>query len=418
MMDGDNKIKQKFYFYDTNALIFLKDKVFEDDNNFAISSRTIEEIENIKINSKSEDLKYQARCISRMLDDNQDKYEVYIVTQDCIDEIRKKRLEETNDNIIVASCFLYDLNHDDIDVVFVSGDLNCKIIADKIWGLNVEGVYNDMEDYKGWIEIQDDIKMAKFYENKLNEYELINGQYIVFKDKDGEVVDKYRWSDNEFIKTQRKSLKSLLFGDIKPKDVYQEFAIDSLINNDFTIITGKAGSGKSLLALAYAIWAIQTTGKYTKLKMIFNPCSVRGSSEMGFYSGNKIEKSIQKIGNILIGKFGDEYAINTLIGQDKLELIPLSDSRGIEIKDGEILYVTEAQNMSIDMCKLIIQRAAEGAKIILEGDIDAQVDSYMFEGSKNGLRRAVEVFKGEDSFSCVYLPNIYRHRLGLIAEKM
>ena len=99
-------------------------------------------------------------------------------------------------------------------------------------------------------------------------------------------------------------------------------------------------------------------------------------------------------------------------------LIPLSDIRGFETTDNSILYCTEAQNMDIYLLKTVLQRAKDGAKVIIEGDIEEQVDSYAFANDKNGMRRAIEVFKGETEFSCVKLQTIYRGRIAEIADKM
>ena len=140
---------------------------------------------------------------------------------------------------------------------------------------------------------------------------------------------------------------------------------------------------------------------------------------MGYYSGNLTEKSLQgAIGNILTTKFGDRYAIDVLIQQNKLKLIPMSDARGCEIKDNEILYITECQNTSIDLLKLCLQRASQGCKIILDGDFNAQVDSRSFENENNGMKRAIEVLKGEDIFGCVELQNIHRSKIANLVDKM
>jgi PhoH-like ATPase len=195
-------------------------------------------------------------------------------------------------------------------------------------------------------------------------------------------------------------------------------AFDSLVNDKFTIISGFAGSGKSLLSLVYCTWALQNN-KFDKLIIAFNPTKTRGASEMGFYSGNVQEKGLQQfIGNMLNSKFGDPMVVHGLLNQGKLQLVPISDIRGMEITDNQILYITEAQNLSIDLCKTCIQRVSENAKVIFEGDIAAQVDNKLFEGNNNGLKRAIEVFKGEDMFGYVDLPNIYRSRIADIAEKM
>jgi predicted ribonuclease YlaK len=194
--------------------------------------------------------------------------------------------------------------------------------------------------------------------------------------------------------------------------------IDSLIKNTITAISGKAGSGKSLLSLLAAMHLIET-GKYSRLVVMFNPTKTRGASDLGFYSGSFIEKAMQNsIGQILTTKFGDRLAVDMLIQQEKIKLVSMADARGIEIRDDEILYITECQNTSIDLLKLCLSRASSGCKIIIEGDYTSQVDSFLFNGDNNGMRRAIDILKGNDIFGYVELQNVWRSRIAELVEKM
>jgi predicted ribonuclease YlaK len=82
------------------------------------------------------------------------------------------------------------------------------------------------------------------------------------------------------------------------------------------------------------------------------------------------------------------------------------------------IYITESQNMSVDMMKLAIQRIGEDCVAIIDGDSDTQVDDKLFEGSNNGLRRLSEVFRGQDLYGEIELQECYRSRLAKIAEEM
>ena len=125
------------------------------------------------------------------------------------------------------------------------------------------------------------------------------------------------------------------------------------------------------------------------------------------------------VGAMLVSKFGgDPMAVDQLIQDGMLEILPFSDIRGFEVSESQIMYISEAQNLNVDLAKLAIQRCAEGAKIILEGDPQTQVDHYSFEGNQNGLRRVIEVFEGTEGFSHIYLPNIRRSKIADLAEKM
>lgn len=82
------------------------------------------------------------------------------------------------------------------------------------------------------------------------------------------------------------------------------------------------------------------------------------------------------------------------------------------------VFVTEAQNLSVDIAKLLIQRIGENNTLIFDGDNRQQVDMVEYANSNNGMSRAIEVFKGEDCFGTVSLPNIYRSKIARIADKL
>lgn len=243
--------------------------------------------------------------------------------------------------------------------------------------------------------------------------------YILCFDENKNFIDivKYNYNSEEYeLLKKYNTFDSSYFGKIRPKDEYQKCLFDSLLNDDVTLITGPAGSGKSIISLAYCMYAIEK-GLYDKLVILTNPVKAKDTIDLGFYPGTKQEKLLDNsIGNILSTKFGDSIAIEQLISQNKINIQPFSDIRGIEIRENEIMYVTEMQNSSISLAKLAIQRAKEGAKIIFEGDTDAQVDMLQFEDSNNGLKRCIEVLSGRQGISHIKLDNIYRSRIAELAE--
>lgn len=243
--------------------------------------------------------------------------------------------------------------------------------------------------------------------------------YILCFDKSKNLIDtvKYNYDNKEYelLKTWH-TFDSSYFGKIKPKDEYQKCLFDSLINDEVTLITGYAGSGKSIISLGYCMYAIEK-GLYDKLVIFTNPVKAKDTVDLGFYPGTKKEKLLNNsIGNILGTKFGDICAVEQLISQGKLDIQPFSDIRGTEVRENEIMYVTEMQNSSISLAKLAIQRAKQGAKIIFEGDTDTQVDMLQFEDSNNGLKRCVEVLSGREGISHIKLNKIYRSKIAELAE--
>lgn len=409
-------------FLDTNALLNLGENAFKE--RFIIAQKTLEEIENIKISSnKDNEIKYKARNIARLLDTNENSYDVIAYSPEIKRIIDNHFLSETPDNIILASAYYCNLNE---PVLVCSDDLNCKFISRNIFGLTTKGIneinlVKNLDEYTGYKDVTlSDEEMSYFYlHSNENIYGCLMNEYLIIRKSDGEVVDTLRWNGTEFKKVCNKTVKSTMFGDkIKPKDVYQSCVIDSIYNNTMTAISGKAGSGKSLLSLITIMNLIET-GKYDRVVIMYNPTKARGAIDMGYYSGSAIEKGMQNsIGSILTTKFGDRFAVDMLIQQDKIRLISMADVRGMEVRDNEILYISEAQNTSIELLKLCLSRASSECKIIIEGDYDSQVDSYLFDGTSNGMKRAIEVLKGEEEFGYIHLPNIWRSKIAALVDKL
>lgn len=402
-------------FYDTDALLVLGETAFNEE--FALSSVTLQELENIKISrNKSDEIKHQARTIVRLLDKNSDKYNVVVYDDDIAQIIHMHKMQEYPDTQIIASAKYLSEKE---DIIFVSGDIACKIIASKIFDLEVESVgENKLDEYKGFIEksLSED-EMAYFYEHiSENIFGLLLNQYLIIKDEKDEIVDAYRWNGTQHEPLFKRNIQSLYFDKLKSKDIYQSCAIDSLMNCTITAITGKAGSGKSLLALMAAMYLIEK-GKYDRIVVMFNPTKTRGASDMGFYGGDFIDKAMQNsIGQILTTKFGDRYSVDVLMSQNKLKLVSMADCRGMEIADNEILWITEGQNTSIDLIKLCLSRVSSGAKVFIEGDYLSQVDSNAFDGNNNGLKRMIDVFKGHEEFGYIQLQNIWRSKISQLCE--
>ena len=226
------------------------------------------------------------------------------------------------------------------------------------------------------------------------------------------------YGDGLYTEVIPQNIGNYMTGVVSPRDEFQVCAIDSLVNDDFTIITGAAGSGKTLLSLTYALREIQS-GNRGKLIIFTNPVKTRGAEELGYYPGDRTEKLMSNsVGAILKSKLGGVEPIYQLMSENRLEILPLSDIRGFEVGPDDIMYITEAQNLNVDLIKLAIQRCAEGSKIILEGDPTTQVDHWSFEGDGNGLVRAIEVFEGYEGFSHINLPTIYRSKIADRAERM
>ena len=116
---------------------------------------------------------------------------------------------------------------------------------------------------------------------------------------------------------------------------------------------------------------------------------------------------------------GARDRVEQLITNEKLVLLPVADCRGYDTTGMNAgIYVTEAQNTTIDMMKLMLQRLGEDSICIMEGDDKAQVDMNVYSGANNGVRRLSEVFRGDLDYGEIALQKCYRSHIAELAEKM
>ena len=385
---------------------------------FLISSVSLHEIEHIKTNNnKTDEVKYNARKISRLLDKNYTLYDVVVYSNDIAKYITYDLgLDATiPDNQIVGIAKYISEKE---DIVFITNDICLKNIARSI-GLNVCSVVgNNIGEYKGFIEksLSED-EMAYFYEH-LNEnvYDLLVNEYLIIKNDKDEVVDTLKWNGESYETIRCKSYKSNMFGTLKPLDEIQACAMDSINCNDITVLYGKAGSGKTTLPLSYIMQSLEK-GKIKKLYVIYSFEPLKGAKTLGFEKGDHVTKLLYSasIGNILASKFGDIAQVEYMIERQQLDIIPTANIRGVEFESDSCVLVTETQNLDVYTLKTILQRCKEGCKQIYEGDIIEQKDVNIQD---IGMNRLIDVFKGHKSFGCVKLKNNYRSKLSELADLM
>lgn len=425
---------KKVYFYDTNALLNSLETVKERDGVFYLSSKTIEELEDIKVSGKkTEEVKYNARQAVRWLDENNDKFICVYPEVEIYNVIYGHELEVSNDTVIVATaCFMSNKVESNEEFIFVSDDLLCKLVA-RTMGLKVEGIVERKEDdYCGYKVIDKQQEIADFYEKKQNDFGLLINEYLLIADDYGTIVDGWKWTKNGFVAVSYKGVKSSQLGDIKPKDFYQACVFDSMHNNKLTKIGGVAGTGKSLLSLGFLFQQLEK-GKIDKIVIFCNMTQVRGSETLGLYKGDRDSKLLQsQIGNFLRSKLGSLEEVERLMGKFKsmfpsnkgeydevLNIYPMCDIRGVDLTGQKAgVLITEAQNVTVDLMKLCIQRLGDDSIMVIEGDENTQLDSWMYEGKNNGLKRVSEVFRNEDCYGEIRLNKIYRSKLASIAERM
>ena len=122
---------------------------------------------------------------------------------------------------------------------------------------------------------------------------------------------------------------------------------------------------------------------------------------------------------MLISKLGDRCAVERLIEDGDLILLPMSDIRGYDTTGMKAaIYISEAQNLDIELMRLALQRVGEDSICIIDGDFTHQVDMSMYAGVFNGMRRVSKVFRGHSCYGEIELKHIYRSEIAKIAEEM
>ena len=413
-----------YRFYDTCSLLLKANTLFDDDEKIAISSVTLEELENIKTSAtKDIDIKYAARQLLHKLDEHRGEYDVHIFETGMLGPIVEKGLPTlSNDIRILATAIDYDNKVHPDETIFVTNDLALKNIANLFFGDGIiESVKEDDDNYKGYIECRlSNDEMEEFYSNPNDNYfnSLIN-QYIIIKNQDNQVVDKKLWDGTGYRAISYDSFDSKQFGKIKPIDIYQQFVADSFTHNKITLIKGPAGSGKTLLALGFLFDRLEKN-RIDKIIIFCNTVAAKNAARLGFLPGTRNEKLLDsQIGNLLISKIGGRVEVERLINEEKLVLLPMSDIRGYDTTGMRAgIYISEAQNLDISLMKLALQRIGEDSICIIDGDAKTQVDDIAFAGVNNGMRRASKVFRGHDIYGEIELKNIHRSRIAQIAEGM
>lgn len=400
---------------DTNILMGAKDHdallSHFDDAQILITLGTLRELDRLKMAEGRRG--FEARNGLRFIRNNKDKIEV-------VHHDKEAPAEDSVDNII-------SLSAQELGATIITNDLSMASISSSL-GLKHETYHQEKDTYRtGFheVELGEELyegnnpllflgMMIEDKDFRLNEYVIVN--------EFGFPKHLYKYTATGFEKIENPTINSKVqFGKITAQnnDIYQRCAIDALQSNQINIITGPSGSGKSFLTLA-AQWAMLEQGEIEGITIFVNPVKAKNSKEIGFYKGDKNAKLLQEgIGSILAAKLGGGSieVIEGLILEGKLKILPISDIRGYEVTGNRSLYITEAQNLNVELMKLAIQRA-EKCKVFIEGDPLTQLDGWMYEGSNNGMKRAIEVFSGEECFGTVALQNIYRSKIAAIADKM
>jgi PhoH-like ATPase len=219
------------------------------------------------------------------------------------------------------------------------------------------------------------------------------------------------------------SYKKGIWG-VRPKNKEQNFALDLLMNPDIPLVTiiGKAGSGKTLLALAAGLQqcfgATANDSHYSRV-IVTKPVEPVGK-DIGFLPGSMEEKMLPWLAPIqdnlknLMGN--DKITLDMYMDEGKIEIEAMTFIRGRSIANAFII-IDEAQNMTKHEIKTVLTRVGEGTKIVLTGDIE-QIDNVYLDETTNGLTYVIDRFKEQNSSGHITLVKGERSKIATLASKL
>lgn len=269
--------------------------------------------------------------------------------------------------------------------------------------------------YTGYREIQlNDTELSQFYTGEyIFEQPLKENEYLLLIDEDGKIFDKYCYKNGELSKVKFPTIENKWSGIIKPRNCYQELAMDMLQDRDSKVklIKGVYGSGKDFLMLNEALNLVEN-GEFQKIVFIRPNVTVANVPDIGYLKGDLDEKLGWTLGP-LYDKVGGEEGVHRMIEKGTLEMMPLLFIRGRSF-DNAIVYVSEGQNITSEIAKLIISRIGENSELWMNGD-NHQTDKKVFD-KDNGILKMIDRLAGNKLFSYVYLPQTERGDVANLAN--
>lgn len=275
--------------FDTSSLL-LTENLLEEECNIVITNITLKELEQIKnSNNKDSNIKYSARQILRLLDENLDMFSCAIFTPSMEKWLIKHDIETNNDGKILATAYSYQSNHPEEECYFYTNDLCLKQLASNY--LKVQSIDIKPDNYKGYKNIYfSEEEMANFYSSE-NDWrknlELQYNEYLnIYSKETKERVDTLCWTPEGFRQLKFKTFSSNQLGDIKPykNDIYQSMVFDSLVSNQITMIKGPAGTGKSYIATGYLFHLLEKN-KIDKIIIFCNTVATKNAARLGSILG-------------------------------------------------------------------------------------------------------------------------------------
>lgn len=437
---------KKTFILDTNVLLHEPRAMFSfEDNHVVIPIYVVEEIDNFK--KELSELGRNARQVSRYLDelradgslsrgvklDSGGTLRVAITARTLPPEVTTDRGQDSK--ILAVALDLQSQLAGHEKLIFITKDTNLRIRADAI-GIeteNFEPERTEVEElYRGYSTLEVDGNLVdEFYAKgslSLPDPYYAPNQYLVLKDRNNPshtALGRFNLQD-KIVVPLTVVPRTGAWG-IRPKNKEQAFALDLLLDDSIKLVTlsGKAGTGKTLLAIAAGLQKVAEDQAFQRL-LVSRPIFPLGR-DIGFLPGDVEEKLnpwmqpifdnveyLMGMSNKSAGKSTRSY--RELIDMNIMQIEPLTYIRGRSIA-AQYMIVDEAQNLTPHEVKTIVSRVGEGTKIILTGD-PYQIDHPYVDVTNNGLIHVVNRFKSEKIAGHVTLDKGERSELAEIAANL
>ena len=441
-MIRNQNIERHIFVLDTNVLLFDPNAMrFFDEHDLMIPITVIEEIDRFK--KDMNEIGRNARTVSRHLDtlrkkgslaegvslgDGRGRIWVQLMGQ----QVRNDLIVQSNDNLILQMTLSLARQHAPGKVILVTRDTNMRIKADAL-GVPAEDYANAHleveEHYSGITKVEVPPQViSDIYTNgwiEKGDFRVHANQFVVFSSEENPKQQaRVRYHPDQDRLLLVRPNKEGVWG-VQARNVEQLFALDLLLDPNLKLVTltGMAGTGKTLLAIAAGLKLSADDRIYRRL-VVSRPIFPLGR-DLGFLPGDVSEKLNPWMKPIfdnleyLLGGESDKRkqpSYETLLDQKILEVEPLTYIRGRSMPK-QFLIVDEAQNLTPHEAKTVISRAGEGTKVVFTGD-PHQIDNPYVDATSNGLSYVVERLKGTHISGHVTLKKGERSALAELAAKL
>ena len=323
-----------------------------------------------------------------------------------------------NDSRILAVAF--NLANEGHDVTVVSQDLPMRVKVAAL-GMRAEEYRNNMAIDSGWTGVSElaisPDEMAKFYDEEILKTKEVKDMpantALIVTSARGQALGRV---------TPEKTVKMVrgdrdVFG-VHGRSAEQRLAIDLLLDPEVGIVSlgGRAGTGKSALALCAALEAVLERRAHKKI-MVFRPIYAVGGQDIGFLPGTENEK-MNPWGQAIFDTLGalvSKEVIDHVVERGILEVLPLTHIRGRSLHDAFVI-VDEAQSLERNVLLTVLSRIGQNSKVVLTHDV-AQRDNLRV-GRHDGIAAVIEALKGQSLFGHITLTRSERSAIAALVTDL